>query len=201
MHNLIRNIIKEVLAGEKGVALIAGGFKPPTKGHYELVMGAANHPNVSEVKVFIGNAVRDGITAEISKEIWDLYPLPDNVSVEVSPTPSPIDFIYKYLKSHPDEKIYFVGGVRDEEDVIDLEKKSQSAKKKYPNVEILAVNGKPTVSGTKARRALLNNNKELFFTYLPDFALPHKEDNEITKKANKANKEVKEKVWTLLTQQ
>jgi hypothetical protein len=101
MHNLIRNIIKEVLAGEKGVALIAGGFKPPTKGHYQLVMGAAKNPNVSEVKVFIGNAIRDGITAEMSKAVWDSYPLPNNVSIEVSPTPSPIKSIYDYLKSHP----------------------------------------------------------------------------------------------------
>jgi hypothetical protein len=182
MRNLIRNIIKEVLAGEKGVALIAGGFKPPTKGHYELVLGAANNPNVSEVKVFIGNAVRDGITAETSKAIWDSYPLPDNVSVEISPTPSPIKSIYDYLKSHPNEKIYFVGGVRDEEDAIDLKKRTQSAINKYPNVEVLSIPGKPTVSGTKARRALLNNNKELFFTYLPDEA-------------------DKEQVWTLITQQ
>jgi len=181
MHDLIRNIIKEVLAGEKGVALIAGGFKPPTKGHYELVMGAANHPDVSEVKVFIGNAVRDGITAEMSKAVWDSYPLPDNVSIEVSPTPSPIKSIYDYLKSHPGEKIYFVGGVRDEEDAIDLKKRTQSAINKYPNVEVLAIPGSPAVSGTKARRALLNNNKELFFSYLPDEA-------------------DKEQVWTLLTQ-
>ena len=181
MHDLIRNIIKEVLAGEKGVALIAGGFKPPTKGHYELVMGAANHPDVSEVKVFIGNAVRDGITAEMSKAVWDSYPLPDNVSIEVSPTPSPIKSIYNYLKSHPGEKIYFVGGVRDEEDAIDLKKRTQSAINKYPNVEVLAIPGSPAVSGTKARRALLNNNKELFFSYLPDEA-------------------DKEQVWTLLTQ-
>lgn len=181
MHDLIRNIIKEVLAGEKGVALIAGGFKPPTKGHYELVMGAANHPDVSEVKVFIGNAVRDGITAEMSKAVWDSYPLPDNVSIEVSPTPSPIKSIYDYLKSHPGEKIYFVGGVRDEEDAIDLKKRTQSAINKYPNVEVLAIPGSPAVSGTKARNALLNNNKELFFSYLPDEA-------------------DKEQVWTLLTQ-
>ena len=181
MHDLIRNIIKEVLSGEKGVALIAGGFKPPTKGHYELVMGAANHPDVSEVKVFIGNAVRDGITAEMSKAVWDSYPLPDNVSIEVSPTPSPIKSIYDYLKSHPGEKIYFVGGVRDEEDAIDLKKRTQSAINKYPNVEVLAIPGSPAVSGTKARRALLNNNKELFFSYLPD-------------------KADKEQVWTLLTQ-
>ena len=181
MHNLIRNIIKEVLAGEKGVALIAGGFKPPTKGHYQLVMGAANNPNVSEVKVFIGNAVRDGITAEMSKAVWDSYPLPDNVYIEVSPTPSPIKSIYDYLKSHPGEKIYFVGGVRDEEDAIDLKKRTQSAINKYPNVEVLAIPGSPAVSGTKARNALLNNNKELFFSYLPD-------------------KADKEQVWTLLTQ-
>lgn len=182
MHDLIRNIIKEVLSGEKGVALIGGGFKPPTKGHYELVMGAANHPDVSEVKVFIGNAVRDGITAEMSKAVWDSYPLPDNVSIEVSPTPSPIKSIYDYLKSHPGEKIYFVGGVRDEEDAIDLKKRTQSAINKYPNVEVLAIPGPPAVSGTKARNALLNNNKELFFSYLPD-------------------KADKEQVWTLLTQQ
>jgi hypothetical protein len=47
---------------------------------------------------------------------------------------------------------------------------------------VLSIPGKPTVSGTKARRALLNNNKELFFTYLPDEA-------------------DKEQVWTLITQQ
>jgi hypothetical protein len=150
----------------KGIALIAGGFKPPTKGHYHLIKETANNPNISEVKVFIGNKIRDGITPQISKKIWEIYDLPKNVSIEISPTPSPVTSVYNFLKTNPDKKIYFVGGVRNKQDEIDLRKKTLSALKRYNNVDLLTIMGPPTVSGTKARKALLDRDSGLFFSYL-----------------------------------
>jgi hypothetical protein len=151
---------------KKGIALIAGGFKPPTKGHYHLIKETANNPNVSEVKVFIGNKTRDGITPQMSKKIWELYDLPKNISIEISPTPSPVTSIYNFLKTNPDKKIYFVGGVRNKQDEIDLRKKTASALKRYNNIDLLTIDGPPAISGTKARQALINQDFNLFFSYL-----------------------------------
>ena len=50
-----------------------GGFKPPHEGHYEALKDLASRPNVTKVIILIGHSERDGITKEMSKQIWDLY--------------------------------------------------------------------------------------------------------------------------------
>ena len=59
--------------GEKFVVLIPGGFKPPHKGHYALLESYAQNPNVESVVVFTGNKPREGITREMSEQLFELY--------------------------------------------------------------------------------------------------------------------------------
>ena len=54
---LIKGILNEVT--EKVVALFGGGFKPPTKGHLEVVnQGLQQNPEVTEVKILVGGGAR-----------------------------------------------------------------------------------------------------------------------------------------------
>ena len=75
---------------EKYVILIPGGFKPPTAGHYNMILQYANHKDIDSVYVITGPKPRDGITYEDSKTIFELYGgFPNNV---------------KFITSRPGEK-------------------------------------------------------------------------------------------------
>lgn len=88
------------------VALVPGSFKPPHKGHYEMVLEYSKMAR--QVIVLIStpgtNSQRKTktgkiITPEVSKRIFDIYVsnLP-NVHVEISPTPSPVGAVYEALE-------------------------------------------------------------------------------------------------------
>ena len=64
---------------EKITVVIPGGFKPPHRGHVEMINHFANLPNVDEVIVFTGSEPRkssDGsvvVTAEKAKKLFNLF--------------------------------------------------------------------------------------------------------------------------------
>ncbi|HBY68860.1 MAG TPA: hypothetical protein DEG69_14610, partial [Flavobacteriaceae bacterium] len=82
----------------KKVALLPGGFKPPHAGHYGLAKHLSSDPDVDEVVVIIGKKPRLSevepkieITAEQSKQLWDLYTKNDkNIKVLIQQGSTPV---------------------------------------------------------------------------------------------------------------
>ena len=70
---------------EKITVVIPGGFKPPHRGHVEMINHFANLPNVEQVIVFTGTKPRkseDGsivVTKEKAKDLFMLFDLAPNV--------------------------------------------------------------------------------------------------------------------------
>jgi len=70
---------------EKITVVIPGGFKPPHRGHVEMINHFANLPNVDEVIVFTGSKPRqssDGsvvVTAEKARKLFNLFDLAPNI--------------------------------------------------------------------------------------------------------------------------
>jgi predicted nucleotidyltransferase len=108
----IGKLIGEEVANEPAIGFYPGGFKPPHKGHFAAAKQLAAKPYINQVKVLIGHGLRDGITAEQSKAIWDLYlkaePNP-KISVEISPDKSPIKPLFSYF-ANLDNRGYVAGG-------------------------------------------------------------------------------------------
>ena len=109
-----KNIIAEVL-NEPAPGFYPGGFKPPHKGHLEVALDAASRNYITNLTIIIGKGVRDGINAEQSKAIWDIYlkAYPNqkiDVIITNSPKNSPIDDIFNYLGKDVDNKAYVIGG-------------------------------------------------------------------------------------------
>ena len=148
------------------VAMIIGGFKPPTKGHLYLIEKALQIPDIKEIFVYIGKAKRDNITAEQSKKIFDLYDLPSIVKVEIATHNSPLIHAYDYAYFNPDHYMYNILGVRNIKELDESEKR-QSIFKEMNNVEPYFIKGNEQISGTRARQALIEKNKPKFFSYLP----------------------------------
>ena len=170
MKQLVESIVQPFLeTPSRNIALIPGGFKPVTSGHYHIVNEIANNPNIDEVVVLIGHKTRDNITAEQSLTIWEIYQkhLPSNVTIQIAEAKSPILDIHKIIGDNPQNMYYPVVGIRSEADQSDL-KRFDSLAKKYTNFTPVVLQGDPSISGTKARQALLNENIDIFKQYLPD---------------------------------
>ena len=59
----------------KYTVLIAGGFKPPHKGHYSFIKFYLDNPEVEEVILFCGEKKRDTISVEATEAVLKAYGL------------------------------------------------------------------------------------------------------------------------------
>ena len=157
------------------VAIYAGGFKPPTAGHFQVVEEAlAKYPEIDKFLVIVGTGVRDQIEQSESLLVWEMYQDYLPMKVEIIPAKKPaISEVYSYAKNNPEETIYWVIGARDgnEDDMLDITSRTRAIDKsedKYNNVEVKVITTSDGgMSGTNARKALIANDKEAFFKFLP----------------------------------
>jgi hypothetical protein len=180
MNDLVKALLEGLIdvnesTNRKIVGMFGGGFKPPTSGHLEVVQRAlAENPELDELIILVGSGVRDSISQEESLAIWNMYKkyLPSKVTVMASPKDKPpIGAIYSYARKNPEEIIYWFIGAREgnEGDFQDIEKRTRTLRKlPYQNVKVKEIVTGGAVSGTKARQALLAQDKETFIQFLPD---------------------------------
>ncbi len=177
------------------VILYPGAFKPPHRGHFDLVKSLINGTaqartydlessedaadkllkgkaekieKIDRVMIYIGSSVRNGIDKEDSKAVWDIYKkyLPGNVEIIVADA-NPMLVARSHAKNRPTEKFYAVTGVRTSEDYVDLRR--VSAFKGLDNVQGLAVSGgeNSNVRATGFRDAILNGSLDDVLDFFP----------------------------------
>lgn len=177
MNRLVQEIIKNFLPEEEKkqtTALYAGGFKPPTAGHFEVVQEALKqNPEIDEFIIFIGSKERDGVSQDESLLIWEIYNkyLPYKVKLEPSSLP-PVKAVYDFAKNHPTREILWVLGAREdnEQDFTDIGSRTKSITN-YPNIEARTIITKGGVSGTAARNAS-KVSFEKFEPFVPSVLTP-----------------------------
>ena len=177
MNELTKHLVDGILNEDKQevVALYAGGFKPPTAGHFLVVEEALKqYPEIDKLIVLVGSGVRDGIEQAESILVWEIYQNYLPMKVEIQPaTKPPIGAVYSYAKNNLDDIIYWVLGARDgkDEDFSDIVQRTATidkAEDKYNNVEVKVITtSNKDMSGTNARKALLAGNREAFHQFLP----------------------------------
>ena len=172
--SLIKDFLPESIGGKEVTAVFGGGFKPPTAGHLAVIQNALkDNPEIDNIIIYVGSKVRDGITQDQSFKIWDEhYKSLIDKPVRIEKSVSPIGDIYRYAKDNPEDSIYWIIGAREgrEDDLQDISSRSVSIDK-YPNLN-LKVTSTPDggMSGTNARQALINNDKETFNFFIPSNA-------------------------------
>ena len=174
------------------VALYPGAFKPPHRGHFEVVKKLLNGThngklydadsykdvgkaalagesdkveNIDKVLIFIGGGERNGLTKEESTAVWKIYAkhLPGVELMDGEKNPM---FASKdYAKANPDQKFYAITGVRGEEDLADLRR--ITTYKNTPNVKGLAITGSGEQRATKFRQAILSGNLDTVRDFFP----------------------------------
>jgi hypothetical protein len=167
---LVDSILNEGDESLSTVALFGGGFKPPTKGHLDVVLqGLRDNPEVKQVYILVGSGVRNGITQEESVKIWKIYKRFIPVSTQIVAVQSPFSYIKTYLQDHQDENVYIFIGARpdNDEDEKDVAERSAYAKKYSKKAFPVKVTTPGNISGTKARAAA-KQSKEAFYQFIPD---------------------------------
>ena len=172
MDSLTKVLLEDLLEVEnkKVTAIYGGGFKPPTKGHYNVVEKAAEqNPEIDDIIIYVGGGERDGISQGESIQIWELYKKYLPLKTRIEPSKAPIGDILRYAKEHPDEEVLWIIGARENnpEDFADIASRTRTIDK-YPNLQLRVIQTAGGVSGTAARKAVRDNNKEQFYHLIPD---------------------------------
>ena len=181
---LVRGILGEEMAPRKEtVGIFAGGFKPPTIGHFSVIQKALeDYPEMDRVIVYVGSGERDSINQKESIAVWRIYQKYLPAKVEIQPSPEgkpPVGKVYSYAKKNPDKNVYMLVGSRegnegDEKDFAGKVRRLTSKPEEYPNLTAKKIDTGDGISGTRARKTILDKNKEAFFNYIPD--IPEKEE-------------------------
>lgn len=173
-------------------ALYPGGFKPPHRGHFEVVERLLNGTHngkvytfddyktagpdvlsgkkdkiekIDKVVVFIGAGERNGISAEESKAVWEIYKkYLGNIEIYYK-VPNPMGNASAYAKDRPNEKFYAVTGIRTEDDTQDLRRITTF--KNRDNVTGLVIAGPSEQRATNFRQAILSGNLDKVKDFFP----------------------------------
>ena len=173
-------------------ALYPGGFKPPHRGHFEVVKKLLNGTHggkiydkesakdaadkalsgesdkvdtINKVVVFVGEKERNGISKDMSVKIWNIYKkYLGNVEI-YSEVPNPMQNASAYAKKRPDEKFYAITGIRGEDDMVDLRRITSF--KNRENVQGLVFAAPGGTRATDLRKAVLSGNLDTVKDFFP----------------------------------
>ena len=164
--NLGRHLVSLLLEQDQPtVALYPGKFKPPHKGHFEVLYKLLNVAD--EVIVLISPKTHEGITAQESAKIWNLYKslLPDGnkVKLKISEV-TPVRDVYDYIEANPEQTVYAAYGKGEEDRYKNLKKFSNA---KVFDAGSAAFENGENISATNFRQALLNKDKEKIKEFIP----------------------------------
>jgi len=176
------------------IALYPGAFKPPHRGHFDVVKDLLSNSHkgkvydidnyldvgdevlqgkgdklqpIGKVVIFIGGNTRNGITPEDSERIWNIYKKYLGDIEVVLGEKNPMYASSKYAKERPEDSFYAITGVRGNEDLVDL--KRVTTFKNRDNVDGLAVttDSSKQVRATNFRNAILSGNLDDIRDFFP----------------------------------
>lgn len=164
-NKLYATIISEQ-DGRETIALYPGGYKPPTKGHYhsfDYILQDADRG-----VIFIGKKERDGITADQSKQIWEIYAKYLNKPVEVIISDvTPVKSVYDYADNNKDVNI--IVGAGDKDDDVKRYAYFEKNIEKYPLVRVVKIPLQSEgISGTMTRELIASDIDKAIDYFTPE---------------------------------
>jgi hypothetical protein len=181
---------EETAGSQDVVVFVPGSFKPPHRGHYEMVEKYSKQYPQGKIKVLISNpsekmkrrtAEGKEITPEVAKEIFEYYTSHlHNVEVDISPEASPVGVAFEALKDLEPETVAVLGASKKPNDkgVPDWAKfKSAPAWVEKNNIDVKVLDPEETAvnvttdEGHELSAGDIRNNPrdiELLKRYVPD---------------------------------
>ena len=177
------------------IALYPGAYKPPHRGHFNVVKSLLDNtyngsiynkdnyketgvellkgkgtkkPKIDKVIVFVGAGERNGITKDESMSIWKIYSkYLGNVEI-LDGGKNPMFAAKDYAQANPEEEFVSVTGIRGDKDFVDLRRVTTF--KNAPNVQGLALAAAPGsgVRATDFRNSILSGNLDTISDFFPE---------------------------------
>ena len=176
------------------IALYPGAFKPPHRGHFEVVKSLLNGTHngqvytkdnykdagasslsgkksivdkINKVIVFPGGGERNGITKGESIAIWKIYSkyLPGIEIVDGEK--NPMFAAKEYAKANTDKDFYAITGIRSEEDFIDLRRITTFTNTPHVQGLVIPAAKGNEVRASQLRKAALSGNLDELRDFFP----------------------------------
>jgi hypothetical protein len=165
------------------IAILPGGFKPPTLGHFLALKDLLEEADRGIV--YVGPTARPlvaddpskgSITQQQSKAIWDIYKKHFNKPVEIIESSiSPVKDTYDFALENSDVNIIVgAGGPRMLKDGTftggDMKRYESFTKnkEKYPHVTLKEIESKRDIKGEDVREGIVNDIDVAIENYFPD---------------------------------
>ena len=176
------------------IALYPGAFKPPHRGHFEVVKSLLNGTHggqvytkdnykdagtsslsgkksivdkIDKVIVFPGGGERNGITKGESMAIWKIYSkyLP---GIEVMDgEKNPMFAAKEYAKANTDKDFYAITGIRSEDDLVDLRRITTFTNTPHVQGLVIPAAKGNNVRASDLRKAALSGNLDELRDFFP----------------------------------
>jgi len=162
--NLGKYLAQQLLeANQETIAIFPGAFKPPHKGHLEVARMLLKKAN--QLVILVSPNVRDGVDADESVAVWNLYKtlLDGPVEVRVA-AESPIKETYNIVKNNPDTNFIVAFGK--------AEADRFKSMVKYPNATVFDGGYIQDANATQLRQALDSKDETAIQKYLPNGISP-----------------------------
>jgi len=155
----------ERLENAETIAVLPGGFKPPTNGHFQALESILQ--NADKGVVFIGRSPRDGIDQDMAYQIWNIYApyLSKPIKIIKSPV-TPVQSTYDLAVEHNNVNLIVGAGAKDG----DITRYNSFIKnpEKYPHVEIVQIDIQSGgISGTKVREMIAMKDPTVVDYFVP----------------------------------
>lgn len=144
------------------IALYPGAFKPPHRGHFFVAKQLVDMPDVNKVMIVISPKEREGINAEQSLNVWNLYKTVLGNKFKLEPIiadSSPVSYVYSQVKNNPEIE-YVAAFGKGEESRFDR-------MGDFNNVTIYDSGNEDSVSATDLRAAIASGDIEGIKSRLP----------------------------------
>jgi len=180
--------LAEVVSGSKryDVALLGGGFKPPHKGHIELLKQlAAKADHVIVLTSDKSSKERAFSSGQLKGQIIDgsksnavlkqmIAQVPELSNVELKITPAPLRFIFEYVEKEAAYGETILLGVGDKEDdakrfanITKYIPKDSNIKVDVEVLKPITFNGE-SLSASRMREVISNGNLKQLINFMPD---------------------------------
>ena len=147
------------------VALLPGGFKPPTKGHFNAMKYLLD--DADRGVVFIGGKEREGITPEHSEQIWNIYSKYIDKNIEVIHVPNPVKAVYDFADANLDKTLLVGAGEKDED--VKRYKYFQDNVENYPYVNVVKIPMQEEgISGSETREIIQRDVHDAIEYFVPE---------------------------------
>ena len=142
------------------IAIYPGAFKPPHKGHFQVVKQLVDRSDVSEVIIAVSSKERGGVSSNQSLDVWALYTniLGPKAKV-VLVSGSPVYYVFDQIKNNPDQEFIAVFGKE--------ESSRFAALADNPKVEVFDAGNFENISATDFRDAIRSRDVKQVEKFLP----------------------------------